>query len=34
MTRVARFMRVSPERFRADWADAFPGEAVPDDIFD
>ena len=30
MTRVARFMRVSPERFDADWRDAFPGEAVPD----
>ena len=30
MTRVARFMRVSPERFRADWADAFPGAEVPD----
>ena len=29
MTRVARFMRVSPERFAADWADSFPGEAVP-----
>ena len=22
MTRVAKFVRVSPERFRADWADA------------
>lgn len=30
MTRVARFMRVSPERYREDWADAFPGEAVPE----
>ena len=30
MTRVAKFMRVSPERFERDWADAFPGEAAPD----
>ncbi len=29
MSRVARFMHVSPGRFGADWADAFPGEAVP-----
>ena len=29
MTRVARFMYVSPERFRDDWADAFPGVALP-----
>lgn len=29
MTRVGRFMAVSEGRFRADWADAFPGEAVP-----
>ena len=29
MNRVASFMHVSPERFRADWADAFPGEAAP-----
>ena len=30
MTRVARFFHVSPGQFRADWADAFPGEAVPE----
>ena len=30
MSRVARFMRVSGERFRADWQDAFPGAPVPD----
>lgn len=30
MTRVAQFLRVSPERFAADWADSFPGEAVPE----
>lgn len=29
MTRVAKFMHVSPERFRDDWADAFPGVALP-----
>ena len=29
MTRVARFMHVSPERFRDDWEDAFPGVALP-----
>lgn len=29
MTRMAQFMAVSAERFRADWAEAFPGEAVP-----
>ena len=28
--RVARFMRVTGERFRSDWADAFPGAPVPD----
>ena len=27
---VARFMHVSPERFRADWQDAFGGIAVPE----
>lgn len=26
---VARFMHVSPERFRADWEDALPGVALP-----
>ena len=30
MTRVARFMRVSPERFAQDWRDAFPGENAPE----
>ena len=30
MTRVARFMRVSAQRFAQDWQDAFPGEAAPD----
>lgn len=29
MTRVARFMHVSPERFRDDWAEAFPGAECP-----
>ena len=29
MTRVARFMHVSEARFAGDWAEAFPGEAVP-----
>ena len=27
---VARFMHVSPQRFRADWQDAFGGVAVPE----
>ncbi len=30
MSRVARFMRVSDERFQTDWQDAFPGAPVPD----
>lgn len=30
MTRAARFMRVSCQRFAADWADAFPGAEAPD----
>ena len=29
MNRIARFMRVSRERFEADWADAFPGDSCP-----
>ena len=29
MRGVARFMPVSDGQFRADWADAFPGEALP-----
>ena len=29
MNRIARFMRVSRERFEADWADAFPGDTCP-----
>ena len=29
MSGVARFMHVSPGRFRQDWQDAMPGEAVP-----
>jgi len=29
MSRVARFMYVSPGRFQADWEYAFPGAAVP-----
>jgi len=29
MMRVAQFMRVSPECFRQDWEDAFPGAALP-----
>ena len=28
--RVAQFLRVSPERFREDWAAAFPGAPAPD----
>ena len=30
MTRVARFMRVSPARFDEDWTEAFPGASIPD----
>ena len=30
MTRVAQFMAVSPERFRDDWREAFPGAPVPE----
>ena len=30
MSGIARFMHVSPERFRADWAEALPGEPLPD----
>ena len=30
MQRIAQFMHVSPERFRADWADAFPGAEAPE----
>ena len=30
MQRIARFMRVSPDQFRADWAEAFPGAEAPD----
>ncbi len=30
MQRIAQFMRVSPERFRADWAEAFPGADAPE----
>ena len=30
MIRAARFMRVSPARFAADWEDTFPGTTVPD----
>ena len=30
MNRVAQFMHVSPERFRDDWADAFPGGPLPE----
>ena len=29
MNRIARFMRVSRERFEVDWADAFPGDSCP-----
>ena len=29
MQKVARFMHVSPERFRGDWAEAFPGAPAP-----
>ena len=30
MTRVAQFMAVSPERFRDDWREAFPGAPAPE----
>ena len=30
MQKIAQFMRVSPERFRADWAEAFPGADAPE----
>ncbi len=30
MQRIAQFMYVSPERFRADWADAFDGAPPPE----
>lgn len=30
MTGVARFLPVSAEQLRVDWADAFPGEALPE----
>ena len=30
MNRIAQFMNVSPERFRADWADAFGGARPPE----
>lgn len=30
MSGVARFMHVSPQRFRADWQEAFPDAAIPE----
>ena len=30
MNRIAQFMHVSPERFCADWEDAFPGAPLPE----